>query len=180
MKKMSLHIRSVFFFFALCCFLQRSYAQQDPEFPKGFVMYAKLHSGMITDFTSYPDLFIGGLQVAPQYTVVPHLLRAGLIAGSFYEGKKIQGEFGTTVSLKIRTLKASLRGAAVGSIGNINLQLNHLWGTNKQRLFGGAINFDAGLITIGISANRDYNWKTWWFQSEIGIRISKKHKNPDI
>lgn len=181
MLRMSHYFRSVIFLLTLCCSLQHSYAQQDPEFPKGFIMYAKLHSGMVTDFTSHPDLFAGGVQLTPQYTVVPHLLRAGLIAGSFYGAKKIQGEFGPVVSIKIKTLKANLRGAEVGSIGNINLQLNHLWGTGKQRLLGGSIILDAGnLITVGVSANRDYKLKTWWFQSEFGIRISKKHKNTDI
>lgn len=181
MQRMSHYISRISLLLIICCTLQNCFAQQDPEFPKGFIMHAKLHSGMTTDFTAYPDLFVGGIQLHPQYTVVPHLLRAGLIAGSFYSEKKIQGEFGPTVSFKIKTLKANLRGAEVGSIGNINLQLNHLWGTGKQRLLGGAIIFDAGnLITVGLSANRDYLLKTWWFQSEFGIRISKKHKNPDI
>ena len=156
-------------------------AQSDPEFPKGFIMYAKLHNGMITDFTSRPDLYVGGLQLAPQYTVVPHMLRAGLIAGGFYGNKKIQGEFGPTLSLKLKTFNANLQGAGVGSLGNLNLLVDHLWGTGKQRLLGGGLLLDAGnLITFGLTAHRDYNLNNWWFQSEIAIRISKKRKTPPI
>lgn len=157
------------------------HAQTDTEFPKGFIMYAKLHNGMITDFTSHPDLYVGGLQLAPQLTVMAHLLRAGVIAGGFYANKKIQGEFGPSLSLKIKTFNAKLQGATIGSFGNINLIVDHLWGTGRQRLLGGGIILDAGnLITLGITAHRDYMLNNWWFQSEIAIRISKKHKIPPI
>ena len=80
-------------------------AQTDTEFPKGFIMYAKLHNGMTTNFTLIPDLYVGGLQLAPQYTVVPHLLRAGIIAGGFYGNKKIQGKFGPSLSFKLKAFK---------------------------------------------------------------------------
>lgn len=161
--------------------IQFSYAQSDTEFPKGFIMYAKLHNGMITDFTSRPDLYVGGLQLAPQYTLVPHVLRGGIIAGGFFANKKIQGELGPSLSFKLKSFKANLQGASVGSLGNINLLFDHLWGTGGQRLVGGGIVVDGGnLITFGITAHRDYGLNNWWFQSEIAIRISKKHKNPPI
>lgn len=158
-----------------------SFAQSDPEFPKGFIMYAKMHSGMVTDFSSGPDLFTGGIQLAPQVTVVPHVLRAGLIADAFYTSKKIQAAFGPSLSLKLKTFNANMQGAQIGSIGNINLLIDHLWGTGKQRLIGGGVIMDLGnLITVGLTSHRDYQLKTWWFQTEVGIRISKKKKNPVI
>jgi len=166
--------------FLFCNLTSITHAQTDTEFPKGFIMYGKLHSGLVTNFSS-PDLFIGGIQLAPQYTVVPHLLRIGAIAGGFYSSKKIQGEFGPSVSLKLKTFNAKLEGATVGSIANINLLIDHLWGTNKQRQIGAGIILDTGnIITIGITTHRDYNLNTWLFQSEIGIRLTKKHKNPVI
>lgn len=166
----------LFFVFAAQC-----QAQTDTEFPKGFILYAKLHNGMTTDFTSKPDLYVGGLQLAPQYTIVPHLLRAGIIAGGFYGNKKIQGEFGPSLSLKLKTFHANLQGAGVGSFGNLNLLVSHLWGTGKQRLLGGGLILDAGnIISFGLTAHRDYGLNNWWFQSEIAIRISKKRKTPPI
>ena len=158
-----------------------SYAQTDTEFPKGFIMYAKLHNGMITDFTSGPDLYVVGLQLAPQYTIVPHVLRGGIIAGGFYANKKVEGEFGPSLSIKLKTFTANLQGAHVGSLANINLLVDHLWGTGRQRLLGGGLILDAGnIITFGITAHRDYGLNNWWFQTGIAIRISKKHKNPPI
>ena len=154
------------------------HAQNDTEFPKGFIMYAKLHNGMVTDLKVHPDLYVGGVQLAPQLTVIEHTLRAGIIADGFYTDKRIDGAFGPSLSLKIKTFKAALQGAPIGSIGNINLIVSHVWGSGHQRLLGGGVIADLGnIITIGITAHKDYFLNTWWFQNEIGVRISKPHKN---
>lgn len=153
----------------------------DTEFPEGFILYGRLHSGMVTNFHSSPDLFVGGIQVVPQVAVVPHLLRAGVVAGTFFTNSKMQGEFGPLVAVKLKTFFVNLQGTRAGSLGNLQLQLDHLWGTGRQRLMGGGIIFDAGnLITAGMTGHRDYRLKTWWFHTQIGVRISKKKKNPVI
>lgn len=161
--------------------LSRCSAQADTEFPPGFIFYAKLHTGMVTKFNASPDLFTGGIQLSPQYTVVPHLLRAGIIAGGFFTSNKIQGDAGPMVSIKLKTFTVGLKGAPLGSVGNLHLRLDHLWGTGGQRLLGGGIIADIGnLITIGLTSQRDYRLNAWWFQSELGIRISGKKKIPEI
>lgn len=173
------HLHLKFYSFALVFLGFAAYcpAQSDPEFSKGFIVYAKLHNGLTTDFTSGPDLYVGGLQFAPQYTVIPNFLRAGIIVGGFYENKKIQGDFGPSLSLKLKTFNVNLKGAGIGSLGNLNLLVNHLWGTGKQRLLGGGLILDAGnIITFGLTAHRDYRQNNWWLQSEVAIRISKKRK----
>jgi hypothetical protein len=144
---------------------------QDPEFPKNeFIMHLRLHNGMVTDFHSAPDLYVGGLQLVPQWTVVENLLRVGVVAGGFYTNKKLQGLVGPTVSIKLKTF--SLKG--FGSGGNINLSLDHWWGTDQQRLLGGAINVDLlNFFVPGISVHRDYNLNTWWIQGTVAFRISK-------
>ena len=77
---------------------------QDPEFPKNeFIMHVRLHNGMVTDFHSSPDLYVGGLQLVPQWTVVGNLLRVGAVVGGFYTNKKLQGLAGPTVSIKLKT-----------------------------------------------------------------------------
>jgi hypothetical protein len=152
-------------------------AAQDPEFPKKeFIMHLKLHSGLVTDFHSgSPDLFVGGIQLVPQFTVIENHLRIGVIGDGLYTGKKIQAAFGPTVSLKLKTFDLK----KLGSGGNINLSLDHLWGTKQERLIGGGINLDLlNLIVMGISAHRDYNLKTWWFQTSFGFRISKVKQPP--
>lgn len=157
------------------------HAQTDTEFPKGFIFYAKLHSGMVTHFDSSPDLFTGGLQLSPQMTAVPHLLRLGINAGGFFTRNKIQGGIGPVVSLKIKTFYVGLKGAAVGSAGNLHLRFDHLWGTGGQGLSGGGVIADIGnLLTLGLTGHRDYRLNDWWFQTEVGVRISGKKKIPEI
>jgi len=149
-------------------------AQDDPEFSKGFIMYLKLNNGLVTQFNSTPDLYTGGIQLIPEFTVVEHRLRAGAIAGVFYTDKKVQVAAGPIVSLKLKTFNVK----PFGSAGNINLTLEHLWGSGDQRLLGGGFNVDLlNKIVIGISAHRDYNLNTWWFQNGVAFRISKKKKS---
>lgn len=149
---------------------------QDPEFPKKeFIMHLRVHNGMVTSFKSSPDLYVGGLQLVPQFTVIENRLRTGIIAGGFYTGKKLQALIGPTVSFKLKTL--SLKN--FGSGGNVNLSIDHLWGTGKQRLIGGGLNIDLlNFIVTGASIHRDYNLNNWWLQGTIGFRISKVKKIP--
>jgi len=150
---------------------------QDPEFPKEFIMHITLHNGMVTNFhNTSPDPYVGGIQLVPQYTFVPRLLRGGIIVDGFYTGKKLQAAFGPTVSLKLKTLKLG----PLASAGNLHVSFDHLWGTEQQRLVGGGIHADAlNWIVLGLTAHRDYNLNTWWFQAAIGIRISKVKKEEE-
>lgn len=161
---------------AAIIFPSRVCAQTDPEFPKGFIMYAKLHNGVVTSFDDSPDLYTGGIQLVPMITVAEHLLRAGLIADGFYTAKKWQGAFGPTLAVKLKTFSAG----AFGSAANLNLSVNYLWGTGQQKLIGGAINFDLlNILQLSVFADKDYNLNNWWFQTSIGFRISKKKVNKE-
>lgn len=155
----------------LVFFISLNSLAQDPEFPRDeFIMHLRLHSGMVTRFNSTPELFTGGVQLVPQFTVVKNFLRVGAVADVFYTNKKLQGATGITASMKLKTI--SLKN--LGSGGNINLSLDHLWGTGKQRLYGGGINIDLlNKLVVGASLHRDYNLKTWWIQSSVAFRISK-------
>lgn len=157
-----------FFYF----FMQQNFAQ-DTEFPKGFIMHAKLHNGMVTDFKNGADLYVGGIQLVPQFTVVEHKLRAGIVAGAFYGGKILEGQFGINTAVKLKSINALVFGGAA----NINLSAEHLWGTGKQKLIGGGINVDVlNKIVLALTMHRDYEFKTWWLQTSLGIRVSKMKK----
>lgn len=149
---------------------------QDPEFPRGeFIMHLRLHNGMITSFRSAPDVYVGGLQLVPQWTVVANRIRVGLVAGGLYTGKKLQGQAGPTVSVKLK----SFRLKEFGSGGNIHLSLDHLWVTQAQQLLGGSINLDLlNLLVTGLSVHRDYHLNSWWFQGTIAFRISRTKQIP--
>jgi hypothetical protein len=161
-------ILSLFFLSAQHCF-----AQKDTEFPTGFIMHAKLHNGMVTNFKAGADLYVGGIQLVPQFTVVKNKMRAGIVAGAFYAGKVFEGQFGVNASVKLKTINALVFGGAA----NINLSAEHLWGTGKQKLIGGGINVDVlNKIVLALTMHRDYEFKTWWLQTSLGIRVSKKKK----
>ncbi len=163
-------------FFCICYFFIQHCFAQDTEFPKGFIMHAKLHNGMVTNFKAGADLYVGGIQLVPQFTVVENKMRAGIVAGAFYVGKVLEGQFGVNTSVKIKTLNALVFGGAA----NINLSAEHLWGTGKQKLIGAGINADVlNKIVLGFTAHRDYEFKTWWLQMSLGIRISKKKKTKE-
>lgn len=169
-------MRHFLIFFMVFSFCVKSRAQ-DPEFPKKeFITHFRIHSGMITTFKSTaPDIFAGGIQVIPQYTFVENKIRGGIVAGGFYGSKKIQGLAGPTISFKLKTLNAGF----FGSGGNIHLSLDHLWGTKKQRLFGGGFNADIGnKIVLNLTLHRDYNLNNWWIQQGIAFRISKVKQPP--
>ena len=153
-------------------------AAQDPEFAKGFIMHLRLHNGMVTNFNHFsPDQYVGGIQLVPQITLVESRLRGGIIADGFYTAKQFQAAFGPTVSLKLKSIKAG----PLGTAGNLNLNFDYLIGTQKERLIGGGINADIlSWLVIGVSAHRDYNLNTWWFQNSVAIRISKTKKDKNI
>ncbi len=145
----------------------------DTEFPKGFIMHAKLHNGMITNFKASPDLYVGGLQFIPQITLVEHLLRGGFIAGGFYGGKKLEAQFGPTVSIKLKTINAGV----FGSAANVHATVDHIWGTGKQKLVGGGIHIDLlNKLVLGFTTHREYQFNTWWLQTALGIKLSKTKK----
>ena len=86
-------------------------AQQDPEFPKGWVMYLTEHHGATTNFTIAPDLFVSGLNLSPQVTVVPGHLRLGATADGIFSNKKFDGLFGPNIALKLATIGATGKGS---------------------------------------------------------------------
>lgn len=159
--------KNFFFLFFFVSFLNVS---GQTEFPREFIMHARLHSGMITNKKPVPDIFVGGLQLVPQFTLVEHTLRGGLVAGGFYTNSDIHGLIGPTISLKLTEFK----GGYFGSLGNLHLNVDHLWGTDDQHLAGAGINLDLlNKLVVSLMAHRDYRLNNWWIQSGIAFRISK-------
>ena len=160
------HIKT--FMLSVLCFISIMATAQQTEFPKEFIAHVRLHSGMIT--SPGADLFVGGLQIVPEYTLIEHNLRGGVVVGGFYSYSEINGLFGPTLSLKLTEFK----GGHFGSLGNLHLNFDHLWGTDKQRLAGAGINLDLlNKLVVSLTAHRDYKWDQWWVQTGIAFRITK-------
>jgi hypothetical protein len=153
-----------------------SVAQTDPEFPKGAVFYIEGHHGVATNFHRSPDIFVSGLRANPQITIVPQHLRLGGTAELAFTNKTFYGLFGPTLNWKLKTLNVK----PFGSILNLQLQAEHLWGTGKQQLVGGGLKAEVGqLFLLGFMAHRDYNLNYWWFQGGLGFNLIKKKKDGD-
>lgn len=139
------------------------------EFPKEFILHLKLGSGLVA-IPSGPELFVGTLDLRLQWTIVPHLLRGGLVAGGFYSARRLSGLGGFTASLKL----SEFRSGYFGSIGNLHLTADHLWGTKDQRLAGLGLHLDlANRVVIGVAGHRDYAFANWWWTSSLALRLSK-------
>ncbi len=154
----------------LCLLLLISYTlRAQTEFPKEFIMHLRLTSGMITEPKPLAPAFTGALQLVPQLTLVEHTLRGGLILGGSYSNRQTDGFAGPTVSLKLLELK----GSYFGSLGNLHLNADHLWGTGSQRLVGGGLNLDLlNRVVLSLSSHRDYHLHQWWLQTGIAFRIT--------
>ena len=145
-------------------------AQDDPEFRKEFLLALKTENGLATNFHKGTDPSVMNLNLVPQLTLVEHHLRGGITAGLFYQDQRMQTLIGPSLFWKLKTLKASV----FGSVANIQLSGEHLWGSRGQRLIGGGIHLDAlNKITLGPVIHRDYSNNQWWFRFSVGYRLTK-------
>lgn len=149
----------------------------DTEFKKGWLFLAKLNNGFVTNFHAFPaDMYAGGLSLNPQFTVVPHKLRAGVNAGLVYTGKKFSGIFGPMLAFKIKNIDAK----NFGGLANIHLLAEANWGTNRQQMAGGGLGVELlSFLHLNLTAQRDYHLNYWWFQSSIGIKLNKVKKKKE-
>ncbi len=151
--------------------------QQDTEFTKGWLLNLKLVNGAVSNFKSTaPDIYMGGLSMNPQVTLVPGLVRLGANLGGVYANKKISGLFGPMATLKL----AEFGTKNFGTLANMHLIAEANWGTHKQQTVGGGLGFEIlSVAHIGITAQRDYKLNNWWLQSSIAIRLNKQKQDTD-
>lgn len=148
-------------------------AQAQEEFPKGWVFYLEAMQGTATNFHARPDVYLGNLQVSPQVTLIPNTLRLSAIGGTAFYNKRFYGTGGAGLNWKLSTVSFP----PFGSLLNLQLQLQHLWGTGKQKLAGGGFKAEIGqILLLGVSAHRDYGLNQWWLQSGIGFNLLHKKK----
>jgi len=125
-----------------------------------------------------PELYLADLRLAYQYTVVPGILRLGATAGGAYSNRTASAFAGPTAALRLLNLNTEM-----GSVANLQLLLEHLWGTGHQKLAGGGLRAALGnTVLLSLLAHRDYHHDYWNFQFGIGINFihEKIHPvNPD-
>lgn len=149
-------------------------AQQPPlEFEKGWVLNLELLQGF-SKAKKIPELYLADLRLSPQWTLAPGILRAGVTGGLLYNNTKLAAFIGPNAALNIKTMKTK-PGSLSGSILNVQLLLEHLWGTEDQRLLGGGIRTEIGkMLLLSILTHRDYNLNYWNVEFGVGINFIRK------
>jgi len=159
-------------------FFQHSvYAQNDYEFPKGYVLNLEVYQGFSTNFDSRPELYLADIRLSPQLTVVEHALRVGLVSSLLYNNKKVSGAFGPHVAIKIKTFSVSTFNS---SVANVQWMIENLWGTHQQRLLGTGLKTEIGqMLLVSFLGYRDYRLNSWRLQFGLGYNFIY-NKVPDL
>jgi hypothetical protein len=168
-------MKNIFLLF-LSAFFQYSHAQQPPlEFDKGMVLNLEILQGF-TKAKSFAELYLAEIRLSPQWTVAPGILRAGATGGVLYNNQKVSAFAGPSVALNLKTITMK-PGAIGGSLANVQLVIEHLWGTNEQRLLGGGFRTEIGKkLLLSLLTHRDYNLNYWNVEFGIGINLGPRKK----
>lgn len=153
-----------------------SRAQADPEFRKGYIFHLQLQQGVQTSFGKGSDLYVASLLGMPQFTVIPSKLRVGIAAGLYYSQKKLLPAGGPLLTYKLKTFQAG----SMGSYANVNLRAEHLWMAQKSSVAGLGLQLDLlNKLQISFMAHRAYLENSWWFETGLGLRLSKIKKDAE-
>lgn len=151
-------------------------AQTDPEFRKGYIFHLQLQQGLQTNFHKGSDLYVASILAMPEFTVIPSKLRMGAAAGLYYSGKKILAAAGPLLTYKLKTFEAR----QLASFANLNLRAEHLWLSEKNNIAGLGLQLDLlNKLQISFMTHRAYLINQWWFETGIGLRLSKIKKDKE-
>lgn len=154
----------------------KSFSQTDPEFPRGAVLYLSAQQGLNTSFDASADHYIGGMGISAQYTVLPRHLRLGAGGELVFTNKDFSVLAGPRMAWRISTFQMK----SLGSLMNLQIQAEHLWGTDDQKLIGGILGLEIfQMLSVQLLAHRDYEHDAWWYRAGIGWNLlRKKRKSP--
>ena len=151
-------------------------AQTDPEFRKGYIFHLQLQQGIQTNFHKGSDSYVASLLAMPEFTVVPSKLRLGAATGFYFSNKKLLLAGGPLLTYKLKTFQAG----QMASFANLNLRAEHLWLAEKNNLVGLGMQLDLlNKLRLSFMAHRAYLINQWWFETGIGLRLSKIKKDKE-
>jgi hypothetical protein len=143
------------------------------EFEKGWVLNLELAQGLTTRFNTEPDLYLGEIRLDPEYTLIEHHLRGGVAPSLFFNNKKVSFAAGPHLSLKIKTFSISQLNS---SLANLQWMVEHLWGTDGQKLAGMGPRLEFGqTLVFSILVHRDYGLNEWRLQAGFGYNFIYHH-----
>ncbi|MBD2752888.1 hypothetical protein [Spirosoma validum] len=138
-------------------------------------------------FSSRQSKALFSVQASPQFTLINHQLRLGATVGGAYTttypdqlSEHWIGYAGPKLSYKLKQLELKLAGLPQGiAFGNLNVFLEHLWGGNNVKLFGGGIAVElAKKASVSIKCHRDYEHQSTWGQLGLSYNFIPQKKPP--
>ena len=148
-------------------------AQEDPEFPRGGVFYLSAQHGVKTGFDENPDLFVGGVGISGQITLIPSHLRGGFYGDLAFTNKRFTFLVGPKLAWKIKTFQVK----PLGSVFNLQLQAEFLKGSFGEKLLGGSVGLEIfQLFMIQVMTHRDLENQDWWFRAGLGWNLLHKKR----
>lgn len=156
--------------------LAGSAAAQD--IPKGFDLFAELGQGFARP-PGGPTLYLGTLQVVPQWTVVPDRLRAGLVLGALYPGTAVGGLAGGRLTLKV----LSGPGFMLAKSFHVNLQGEYLpvvrAGDGWRQWAGLGLGLESSnLLSLNFRVHRDFGQPATYGQMAVGFNLRFRRTLP--
>jgi hypothetical protein len=155
----------------LSLFLTKVYTQ---EIPRGFVLPVEVTQG----FRSVPGMnnqfYIAALRIQPMHAVLDNNVRIGLTASLDYSNPTVDLLAGPRLSYRIMNNMTLL-----GSIFNLQICGESLWGTREHKLWGLGGVLEGGPVIITIRGNHEYEFKEFWFEASVGLNIDTFFKKKD-
>jgi|GEM_PF-2513528 len=152
---------------------------QDMPSGKGPVVMAEIGQG----FNHAPGgdvLYLGTLQVVPQWTVLPGRLRLGPVLGLFYPGTRVGGLAGGRATLKV------LNGPQFALAGTFHVHLLGeylplVWTSPDtwRQLLGGGVGLEtSNLLGFTIKAHRDFRAARTYGQFAVAFNLRYQSFTP--
>ena len=138
-------------------------------------------------FSSQQSKALFSVQASPQFTLINHQFRLGATVGGAYTttypdqlSEHWIGYAGPKLSYKLKQLEVKFGGLPQGiAFGNLNVFLEHLWGGNNVKLFGGGLAVElVKKATVSIKCHRDYEHQSTWGQLGLSYNLIPQKKPP--
>ena len=133
--------------------------------------YVDLNLGVNSGFVSTQpsDLFIGGIELNPNYNILDGNWKFGVLAeilasNNVYDNGNFSFLYGLLATKRIYNMSISLDSTTNAGLdfGSLNFGLRYIKGIDSQEFLGGVIFIEVGQgVTFSITSDRDFHYRHW-------------------
>jgi hypothetical protein len=147
------------------------------EIPRGFVMPVELSQGFRVPEGATNQLYLAALRIEPMYAFLGNNMRGGVAASAEYTNPQLDWFIGPRLSYRLISNMG-----AVGSLYNVQVCTEALWGTRDHKLWGLGLVVEGDPIIFSVRGSHEYEFKEFWFEASIGVNLDvflrKKNEDP--